>query len=130
MKRTLPLLVLATFLAACSTAYVAGRVPFPRSSVVAEYQMAALGDKITQQDDYRRHPPATNIVAFKYYPSPKEFRKLQSTFQNGDTLVEFKNDDWFVGIDRMSESAERAFCVVRSGRIVKTVKIWPTDQEE
>ena len=129
MKRTIAALLAVALFAGCSTAYLTGRVPFPRSSMVAEYKLDDLRAKVIEQDEFRLHPPATNIFAFKRFPSPKEFERLRSEFQDGDVIVEFKDDDWNVGIDHMSSGPERAFCLVRSGNRIRTVKIWPTDQE-
>jgi hypothetical protein len=130
VKNIVFLLMLFGSLSGCSTAYIEGEAPFPRSSFVAEYQAPALWEKVKAQDEFRKHPPEDNIAAFKYFPTPKEFKTLEALIQPGDRLVEFKNDDWVVGIDHMSSSAERAFCIVRSERIIKTVKIWPADMEE
>jgi len=113
--------------AGCSTAYMTSRAPFPRSEEVAAYSIEQLRESVTEQDEFWKHPPATNVLRFKRFPSPHELQKIVSHFQDGDTVVEFKDRDWSVGIDHMSSGAERAFCVVRDGHIISTVKIWPAD---
>jgi hypothetical protein len=106
----------------------AAKVPFPHSSFVAEYTLDELGRKVIEQDALRRHPPQGNLVVLKALPAPREFQKLRALYQEGDRLMEYKNDDWLTGSDRGSEEPQRAFCLVRSDRIVKSIRIWPFDE--
>jgi uncharacterized protein (DUF1697 family) len=119
--RILAVLLLA--FAGCSTAYMTSRAPFPRSEKVAVYSVEQVRESVIEQDEFWKRPPATNVLRFKRFPSPQEMQKIVSHFQDGDTVIEFKDSDWSVGIDHMSSGAERAFCVVRDGRIISTVKI-------
>jgi hypothetical protein len=128
MIRLLTIALLAGILSGCSAAYISGHAPFPRSSIVAEYSVDVLRAKVTEQEQERRYPAESNMVIFKYYPNPKEFQKLESLFQPGDRLLEFKNVDWWVGIDCGSTDAERAFCLMRADRILKSIKIWSADE--
>jgi hypothetical protein len=123
--RTLAILLL--FFAGCSTAYLTGRAPFPRSEQVAVYSLELLREAVIEQDEVWRHPAATNVLRFKRFPSALEFQKIASQFHDGDSIVEFTDRDWSVGIDHLSSGAEHAFCVMRNENIVFAVKIWPTD---
>ena len=91
------------------------------------YSIDQLRISVDEQDEFWKHPPAANVLRFKRFPSPHELQTIASHLQDGDTVVEFTDRDWEVGIDHMSSGAERAFCVMRNGRIVFTVKIRPTD---
>jgi hypothetical protein len=126
VKKSWTLLVVLLF-AGCSTAYITGKAPFPRSSVVTEHTSSELRAHVEEQEAFWRNPPESNMLLFKHYPTAEEFAKLQAAFRDGDRIVEFKNEDWFVGIDRMSQSAEYAFCLVRDDKTVMNVKIWPSD---
>ena len=103
---------------------------------MAEYTLGELREKVIEQDSSRKHPPSfrvddsevASVITLKSCPNPKEFKKLESLFKKGDRLVEFKNDDWWVGYDYGSDDAERAFCLVRSDRIVKSILIWSFDE--
>jgi hypothetical protein len=128
MIRVLTIALGTGILAGCSAAYISGHAPFPRSSIFSEYSVETLRAKVAEQEQERQHPAESNIVVLKYYPNPKEFQKLESLFQPGDKLLEFKNDDWWVGIDCGSSDAERAFCLMRGDRIVKAIKIWYADE--
>ena len=128
MRKHISLLPVLLFLAGCSMAYLQHEAPFPRASVVAEYTMPELREKVLAQEETRLHPPAAHMMTLKHYPTPDEFRELEGVCTSGDKLVEFHNDDWFVDSGTDRKSAERAFCLVHAGRIVKTVKIWSTEE--
>ena len=128
MQRLFPILCLVVFQSGCSTAYLTDKAPFPRSSVVARFNLEELRSEVAAQHEFEVHRPEPNVFQFKEYPNFKELNDLKARIQDGDQIVEFKNDDWTVGIDHMSATAEWAFCVVRADKIVSTVKIWPTDE--
>jgi hypothetical protein len=136
MNRFFLSLFLLVVLNGCLAFHEGQKAPFPHSSFVAEYTSGDLWKKVIEQDTSRKHPAAVSIddtvfasvITFKYCPNPKEFKKLESLFKEGDRLIEFKNDDWWVGYDCGSDDPERAFCLMRGGKIVRTVYIVRSDE--
>ena len=125
MNKLMTLLMMIVLLSGCSSIGRNEVLPFRHASSVASYTLQELKARVTEQFR-RRHDEASH--EFKRYPSPKELAEIEAVARDGDVVIEFKNDDYWVRENQMSKEAARAFCVVRAGKAMKSVSIWELDE--
>lgn len=126
-------LLLLLALAGCATVGPFDGATLAKKYSAPEFEAALTAEKKTFLANLNKYLDGDRnawfVVQLRQFPTIPEWEALRRELKDGDEIWEFRHQDYLKYYDGPAEAMRHAYCVVRQGKIIKTITI-PTEAME